>query len=182
MSTSTRTRQFTLGSTLDFMRVLWAVHHGLQSSSKRMDRRFGVTGPQRLVVRIIGQLPGASAGELASALQLHPSTLTGVLRRLETRGLIERRTDASDKRRALFHLTKAGAELDTLQDGTPEEAVARALASVASADVAATRRVLSRVAAALAESVPPRVGGAGGAGAATVDGDASGEGCGLRSA
>ena len=40
-----------LGAVLDFMRLLWAVDHALQSTSKRMESTFGLTGPQRLVVR-----------------------------------------------------------------------------------------------------------------------------------
>jgi DNA-binding MarR family transcriptional regulator len=39
----------------------------------------GVTGPQRLVLRVVGLFPGMSAGELATVLRVHPSTLTGVL-------------------------------------------------------------------------------------------------------
>ena len=68
------------------MRLLWAVDHGLQRRSKRMAATLGVTGPQRLVIRIVGRFPGISAGRLASILHLHPSTLTGILRRLERGG------------------------------------------------------------------------------------------------
>ena len=38
----------TLDATLDFMRLLWAIEHGLQRSSKRMEATLGVTGPQRV--------------------------------------------------------------------------------------------------------------------------------------
>jgi len=54
-----------LGPVLEFMKLLWAVDHGLQSISKHMESRFGITGPQRLVVRIVGRFPGISAGALA---------------------------------------------------------------------------------------------------------------------
>src|SRR5437868_13871614 len=97
-----------LGPVLEFMKQLWAVDHGLQSVSKRMEARFGITGPQRLVVRIVGRFPGISAGALAEVLHVHPSTLTGVLRRLETRGMLLRRADPKDARRALFGLTPRG--------------------------------------------------------------------------
>src|SRR5678816_1894070 len=101
-----------LGNVLDFMRVLWAVDHGLEAASKRMEARVGVTGPQRFVIRMVGRFPGVSAGRLAEILHLHPSTLTGILKRLETRGLIARHVDPSDGRRALFELTPRGARLD----------------------------------------------------------------------
>src|SRR5206468_4578402 len=64
-----------LGAVLDFMRLLWAVDHALQSASKRMEATFGVTGPQRLVVRIVGRFPGIAAGRVAQILHVHPSTL-----------------------------------------------------------------------------------------------------------
>ena len=72
-----------LGEQLEFMRLLWAIDHGLQTRSKRMAAALGVTGPQRLVIRIVGRFPGVSAGQLARILHLDPSTLTGILRRLE---------------------------------------------------------------------------------------------------
>jgi DNA-binding MarR family transcriptional regulator len=116
-----------LGAVLDFMRLLWAVDHALQSASKRMESAFGMTGPQRLVVRIVGRFPGISAGRVAEILHVHPSTLTGVLKRLEARAILLRRPDPRDARRALFMLTAKGRKLDTVKTGTVEQAVRRVL-------------------------------------------------------
>ena len=117
-----------LGAVLDFMRLLWAVDHALQSASKRMEATHGVTGPQRLVVRIVGRFPGIAAGRIAEILHVHPSTLTGILKRLEQRQILTRRSDPRDARRALFGLTPKGKKLDTLKTGTVEQAVRRVLA------------------------------------------------------
>ena len=54
-----------LGDALAFMQLLWAVAHGLESSSKRMHAELGVTGPQRLVLRIVGHYKRIAAGQLA---------------------------------------------------------------------------------------------------------------------
>jgi DNA-binding MarR family transcriptional regulator len=140
-----------LGPVLEFMKQLWAVDHGLQSVSKRMESRFGITGPQRLVVRIVGRFPGISAGALAEVLHVHPSTLTGVLRRLETRGMLLRRADPKDARRALFGLTSRGRKMDTLRTGTVEQAVRRVLSRMP-ADAVAAERVLSALATELSRS------------------------------
>jgi len=117
-----------LGPVLEFMKQLWAVDHGLQTISKRLESQHGITGPQRLVVRIVGRTPGISAGALAQILRMHPSTLTGILRRLETRGILTRKSDPNDARRALFALTARGRKVDTLKTGTVEAAVRRVLA------------------------------------------------------
>jgi len=139
-----------LGLVLDFMRVLWAVDHGLHSASKRMEANLGVTGLQRFAIRMLGRFPTISAGRLAELLFVHPSTLTGVLRRLEERGYIVRRADPNDARRALFALTPEGRALNSLQSGTVEAAVRRALAGVSERKLAATREVLEAVARELA--------------------------------
>lgn len=138
-----------LGPVLDFMRLLWSVDHRLQSTSKRMEARMGVTGPQRLVVRIVGRFPGISAGELADVLQIHPSTLTGILRRLEARGALARQPDPDDGRRALLRLTTVGEQIDQNTDRTVEAAVTRALHAVSAEQLAATRAVLGAIAAEL---------------------------------
>ena len=121
-----------LGPVLEFMKQLWAVDHGLQTISKRLESQHGITGPQRLVVRIVGRTPGISAGALAQILRMHPSTLTGILRRLETRGVLTRKSDPNDARRALFALTARGRKVDTLKTGTVEAAVRRVLAKLPS--------------------------------------------------
>ena len=117
-----------LGPVIDFLRLLWAVDHALQASSRRMESSLGVTGPQRLTLRIIGRFPGIAAGRVAKILHVHPSTLTGILQRLESRGLLARRPDPKDARRALFKLTARGRKIDATRTGTVEAGVRRALA------------------------------------------------------
>lgn len=127
---------------LEFMRVIWGISHGLQSASKRMEAGLGITGPQRLAVRILGYRPGATAGELARFLRLHPSTLTGVLRRLEGHGLIVRRPGEQDRRQARFRLTAAGRAVDRRNAGTVESAVRRVLGVLPASKIEAASDVL----------------------------------------
>lgn len=139
---------------LQFMQLLWAVVHGLEKTSKRMSSDLGVTGPQRLVLRVVGLFPGVSAGDLAAVLHVHPSTLTGVLQRLVARRLLRRVDDSRDRRRAILCLTARGARVNTTARGTIESAVAEALGEVTTRDRAATRRVLERLARCLEPSLP----------------------------
>jgi DNA-binding MarR family transcriptional regulator len=138
-----------LGPVLEFMRALWALDHALQSASKRMETRLGVTAPQRLVVRIVGRFPGISAGEVAEILHVHPSTLTGVLKRLEARGVVIRRADPKDGRRALLALTARGRQLDALRSGTVEAVVRRVLQRLPSGSVRSARALAEALTAAL---------------------------------
>ena len=110
-----------------------------------MIKSVGVTGPQRLVIRIIGQKPNQTASEIAAILGKHPSTLTGVLARLQARNVITRVADAEDRRRARFTLTAAGKKIDKLQKGTVEAAVRRAIGRTSDTSVEHTQRTLALV-------------------------------------
>lgn len=138
-----------LGETLSFMQLLWAVTHGLESASKRMHAELGVTGPQRLVLRIVGHHGRISAGALAEVLHIHPSSLTGILQRLEQAELIRRESDPFDRRRALIELTRRGARLNDQRQGTIEAAIADALKSTPKDRVAGAKAVLKAIAASL---------------------------------
>ncbi|WP_084610965.1 MarR family winged helix-turn-helix transcriptional regulator [Archangium violaceum] len=143
-----------LGEVLEFMRLLWAVDHGLQSTSKRMESTLGLTGPQRLVLRLVGRFPGITAGRLAQIMHVHPSTLTGVLKRMEKRGLIERKSDPLDGRKALFSLTDAGRAMDVPSEGTVESAVERAISRMPRPRLQNAQEVLMALAQELGASEP----------------------------
>lgn len=131
-----------MGETLRFMQRLWGLAHALDVRSKWMERNLGVTSPQRLVLRVVGRRPTITATEIATELDLHPSTLTGILARLEARGLLSRVIDPADRRRARFQLTAKGEQVDRERRGTVEAAVRRALGRAESNDVAQTERFL----------------------------------------
>ena len=128
------------------MQILWRVVHGLERSSKAMASTRGVTGPQRLVLRVVGLRPGVSAGTVAATLHVHPSTLTGVLRRLERQGLLSREPDRTDRRRAVLRLTVRGQRVNEVRDGTVESKVRRALRTLAVRDQACARLALAAIA------------------------------------
>lgn len=138
--------KFQLDPVLDFMRLLWSVEHGLQRMSKRMENDLGITGPQRLVLRVVGRFPDVSAGELAHIVRLHPSTITGILQRLVGRGLLERKRDPSDSRRARLRLKPSAVPHTRTSPGTVEKAVTLALEKAGASNVRAARKVLIAVA------------------------------------
>jgi DNA-binding MarR family transcriptional regulator len=140
-----------LGEVLDFMRLMWALDHALQKTSKHMQSAIGVTGPQRMVVRIVARFPGIPAGQIAQILFVHPSTLTGILKRLERQGFIRRRPDPRDRRRAFLGITKKGRRVDAAGGGTVEAAVARVISQTPRAKVEGARELLRDLATALGE-------------------------------
>ncbi len=139
-----------MGQALSFMRSLWAVTQGVESTSKRMLARIGVTGPQRMVLRMVGQFGPLYPGDLATLLHVDPSSLTGVLARLEKAGFLKRRRDPKDGRRALLTLSAAGKRMNIHREGTVEAAVRRALLRTSKTQLRATETLLSVLAEELA--------------------------------
>ena len=143
-----------LGHELDFLRELWALDHALQKRSKRMETTIGITGPQRLALRLVSRFPGLPAGRLARLLHLHPSTVTGIVKRLVDRGLLSRTSDPPDRRRTLLRVTPAGTELLALPQATIESAVKAALSGLSARQLDAALKALSRIAVSL-EAMDP---------------------------
>jgi DNA-binding MarR family transcriptional regulator len=145
-----------LPDVLQFMQLLWAVAHGLETTSRRMTQAIGVTGTQRLVLRVVGLFPGISAGTLATVLHVHPSTLTGVLQRLARQQMVLRVDHPFDRRRAVLRLTVRGKRVNKVKLGTVESAIAEALDGVSDRDRTAAMRVLGRLADHLEASPSPK--------------------------
>lgn len=74
-------------------------------------RSLGLTESQFDVLATLGNTSGMTCKELGEKTLITKGTLTGVLDRLEGRGLIARRADAVDARRTHIALTGAGAAL-----------------------------------------------------------------------
>lgn len=74
---------------------------------------LGLTYPQYLVMLVLWEGDGLMVSELGQRLSLDSGTLTPLLKRLESAGLVSRMRDAADERRVHIHLTAAGRRLKT---------------------------------------------------------------------
>jgi DNA-binding MarR family transcriptional regulator len=128
---------------LDVLRFIWEIKHHLQTVSKRMSKQLGITGPQRLALRMIAREPDMPTLRLSALLHLHPSTVTGILDRMERDGLVARVADTQDARRSRLQLTTRGREMNQVRAGTVESAVASAINQLSPATVSAGCELLS---------------------------------------
>jgi len=98
-------------------------------------RAYGLTRAQGVILVRLERQPGLSQNEMAAICEVEPITVGRLVDRLETRGLIERRADPTDRRVRRLHLLPAAkpvltdiqaykAELtQMLTDGLPPRAV-----------------------------------------------------------
>jgi DNA-binding MarR family transcriptional regulator len=79
--------------------------------SQKMSKQFGLTGPQSLVVRLLIKKGALSSADLSRQMYVTPSNITGIIDRLEKKGLVQRIRKQGDRRVALITLTQSGQEL-----------------------------------------------------------------------
>lgn len=105
----------------------------LYSSSLAMTKLYkplleplGLTYPQYLVMLVLWQRDGLTVSQLGERLALDSGTLTPLLKRLESTGLVQRLRDADDERRVLLQLTPAGRSLKSRALCVPQAMAAAA--------------------------------------------------------
>lgn len=92
----------------------WAAKLSKANMDARVSR-YDVTPAQTHVLLYLQQHGGrVPQHELAEFLRVKPSTVNGVLDRMEEKGLVRRSVSGSDARRRLIHLTEKGAEQQAL--------------------------------------------------------------------
>jgi len=91
----------------DVLVSLRRIIRAIDLHSRSLIQRFGLTGPQLIILEALVERGECSISELSNAISLSMATVTGILSRLEKRGLIERRRDGTDRRKVLVRATPA---------------------------------------------------------------------------
>lgn len=108
--------------------------------------RFDVTPAQTHVLLYLGRHKGeAPQCELIAFLRVKPSTVNGILDRLEEKGMVERSVSGSDARRRLITLTEKGARQQALLRETLELSEERMVAGLSREEQTMLRSLLGRV-------------------------------------
>jgi DNA-binding MarR family transcriptional regulator len=84
---------------------------GIHEYSKALQRRSGLSSPQAWALTILDGDRGLSLRDLAERMYAHPSTVSGIVDRLESRGCVKRETDPRDRRGIRLSVTPAGRRL-----------------------------------------------------------------------
>lgn len=111
---------------------------------------LGLTHPQYLVMLALWERDPRSLRDLADTLALDPGTLSPLVKRLETAGLLRRERDRADERLLAVTLTEKGRRLRKQAEKVPARIVERLGLPVA--DLERLNRVLRAVIAAAAEA------------------------------
>lgn len=95
----------------EILRSLRRIIRAVDLYSRKLMAQHGLSGPQLLCLNQLHIRGERLSGGLAKDMSLSPATVTGILDRLETRGLVERQRQVDDKRTVVVRLTDAGRQL-----------------------------------------------------------------------
>ncbi|MEV0286066.1 MULTISPECIES: MarR family transcriptional regulator [unclassified Kribbella] len=104
---------------------------------------LGLTASETNVLANLADGRGRTVTELGAAAGVRPTTLTGVLDRLEQKGQIRRAPRPGDRRAVEISLTRVGVESAGRVQQASAELEERALAGVPAGSVKQARRVLT---------------------------------------
>ncbi|MGO4492032.1 MarR family winged helix-turn-helix transcriptional regulator [Arthrobacter sp. 2YAF22_2] len=126
---------------------MYAASRAATAAYRPMLDELGLTYPQYLVMMVLWEDQPRSVRGLGRELGLDSGTLSPLLKRLESLGLVERRRSAADERRVEVFLTAAGTALSARAKGIPQRLADAAGLSAAELDQ--LRETLVRLTAAL---------------------------------
>ncbi|MFY8139454.1 MAG: MarR family winged helix-turn-helix transcriptional regulator [Caulobacter sp.] len=116
-SPDTLTEALRLSNQLCF--PIYAAANAIQKAYRPHLAPLGLTYPQYLVMLVLWERDGLSLGDIGRRLHLDSGTLTPLLKRLESAGMVTRRRAERDERVVLIALTDKGRALKTQAEPIP---------------------------------------------------------------
>lgn len=92
--------------------ALYTASREVSNAYRQMLGGIGLTYPQYLVMLALWEQDGRTVGDLCEATRLESNTISPMLRRMESLGVISRRRSADDERVVRVVLTEAGRGLE----------------------------------------------------------------------
>jgi DNA-binding MarR family transcriptional regulator len=143
--------------------ALRRITRAIDLHSRLLLQKNGLTIPQLAALQAIRRLQPITVGALARDIHLGPATVTGIMGRLEKRGLISRTRDDRDRRSVVVELTDDGTKLVAEAPSLLQERFHRQLAKLQQWEqtmiLATLQRIASMMDAEEIEAVPVLVPG-----------------------
>lgn len=92
----------------DILRSLRRITRSIDLHSRKLANTFGLTGPQLVCLRALREVESATAKGIADEMSLSQATVTGIIDRLVSRQLVERKRNPTDRRQVTLTITDAG--------------------------------------------------------------------------
>ena len=129
----------------NILRSLRRITRAIDIHSRELSARFNLTVPQLVCLRQLFLNGPTTAGNLSRLVFLSQATVTGILDRLELRGMVVRERGKEDRRRVTISLTDSGRELAETMPWPLQERFEARLSALPEKEQAIIDEVLDRV-------------------------------------
>tara|TARA_Y100000114_G_C11515092_1_gene210851 strand:- start:147 stop:542 length:396 start_codon:yes stop_codon:yes gene_type:complete len=100
---------------------MYSASLAMTKAYKKILAPLEITYPQYLVMLVLWEKDGVTVSELGTRLFLDSGTLTPLLKRMESMGLLHRNRDAGDERRVVVSLSDGGRALREKAKAVPQQ-------------------------------------------------------------
>jgi DNA-binding MarR family transcriptional regulator len=130
---------------LRILRALRRITRSVALHSRQLAACSHITGPQLVCLRTVMQKGPMTATAISREVHVSPSTVVGILDRLEDKGLIERERGREDRRIVFITVTEAGRQLVRDTPSPLQQKLADALKALPAEERATITSSLERI-------------------------------------
>jgi DNA-binding MarR family transcriptional regulator len=123
--------------------ALYSTGLAMNKVYRKLLRKLDLTYPQYLVMLVLWERDGVTVSDIGARLFLDSATLTPLLKRLETAGLVARARSSLDERQVMVSLTGAGRAM--ARDAAAIQEQVLCAAACPPGDLAALKRQLEQL-------------------------------------
>lgn len=130
------------------LRILQSIRRIIRSAglySHKLAALHGVTVPQLVCLMKVSETAPVTIKILSKEVFLSPSTLVGIVDRLESKGLVERRRSTEDRRQVFLSATEKGVELIARSPSPLHESLSDSVSRLTEPDRANLAASLERI-------------------------------------
>jgi len=88
--------------------TLRQISRAMSIYSKSLEKHYGLTSPQLMILQELSQNEYIAIGEIAKKISLSQATVTDIIDRLSMKGLVSRTKNSLDRRQVLIKITPDG--------------------------------------------------------------------------
>lgn len=144
-ATSTSQQVPTTRYDLRVLQALRQIIRAIDLHSCQLLRQHKITGPQLISLLTVEKHEPLTASAIAGHIHLSPSTVIGILDRLETKGLIRRHRDLKDRRLVHVSLTEKGKVLASNAPSPLQDTLADAMGKLPETELVVIAESLERI-------------------------------------
>ncbi len=130
---------------LRILQSLRQMIRAIEIHSRKLTQTCQITGPQLSCLLALREHGELTTTTLANTLYLSPSTVVGIVDRLEEKGLVSRRRSNQDRRQVQIAITAAGRELTSSTPSPLQETLVESLRALPESEQIAITQALEKV-------------------------------------